>query len=146
VLQLLRPKKLHPWSLSQDGDLKMLSSPQVTHFRRVAEVKQQKSLFDEDSDFTGPLPPPKVEDGCAHLPKVVKVAVCETSANSTASSAACSSSSSSLFDDETKNGDAGEEVVLASGEERHRQEAELMQEMFHDLTYRCFTPSYSSPV
>lgn len=142
-------KKRHPWN--EEDDLKMLSSFQVTHFRTFTEVKQQKSLFDDDSDFTGPLPPPspkisptapkkKVED-YVPLPKLVKVAVCETSTTGTASSTACSSSSSSLFDDKTNIEDVGETLVVGLEVERNRKEAKLIQEMFHDLTCRCFTPA-----
>jgi len=131
--QLLLTKR-HPWN----------EELQVTHFRKVTEVKQQKSLFDEDSDFTGPLLPPSPKISLPPKKKVEgKVAACESSSTtSTAASTACSSSSSSsLFDVETNTEEACETIVVGLEEEHHRQEAELMQEMFHDLTCRCFTPA-----
>ena len=107
----------------QDGViLPIPPSLQITHFQSFTEVKwPHRSLVDEESEITGSLPP------TLPCPPPENAKVCE--GTSTESS---STGSASLTTNDNKSNSAAEYP-------HQLREANLLREMFHDLTCRCFT-------
>ena len=116
---LLVAARQAPWT--EFDDFPHLSSLQVTHFQMLSEVKQPSRLqTDEEAAHTRPLPPPSFTKLKARPPTIV---ACEST--STESSPAASLASTS--------------TCAVASEYHQQQEANLMRELFHDLTCRCFT-------
>jgi len=114
---------------SLDDESFLLDAFQVMHFRKLTEVSferqnqppPQKNYDEDESDITGPLLPPAKE-----VPSVV---LCDETDSST--------SCDSLLKEDSSD----DAITTKSYQERLRQEVSAMDELFHDLTCRCFSPS-----